>query len=109
MQMPVIDEADVVVVLPFVGIRLHAFLEQRNRQFRPAGAAGIRLRQKDGAEAVRHHEVRIERRGEIEERIQQRIALRRLRMKPVVAVMLNRPDPVDVSQQRVVRQRKLVH
>ena len=107
--MPVIDEADVVVVLPPPGRGCDALLEQGHPQIGTARTAGIRFGQEDGAEAIRHVEVRIERRGEIEKRIEQFVPLRRVLMEPVVAVVLQRAHPVHVRQDRAVGQRRFAH
>ena len=69
--MPVMDEPDVVEVLPLVRLSRDALLEQRDRLIGTAGPAGRRFAQEDRAEPVRDGEVRIERGRQIEQRMQQ--------------------------------------
>ena len=67
---PVVDEADVLEVLPAIGSRGNALLEQAHGEIGSARSARWRFRQEDRAEAVRDDEARIQRRREVEERIQ---------------------------------------
>ncbi len=121
---PVMHEADVQQVFPFVGPLAQTLLEQRDRQIRPAGTAWIRLGEEDRAEPVGDVEQRIQRGGEIEQRIQQRIAgggirgqrrrrrqLRRRGCQPAFdpPIVLKRADPIDVGRQRRERQRHPPH
>ena len=69
--MPVVDEADVVEVLPLLRLRGDALSQQRDRQIRTARAARVAFAQEDRAEAIGDREVRIERGRQIEQRIQQ--------------------------------------
>ena len=67
---PVVDEADVLEVLPAIGRRRDALLEQAHGEIGPARSTRWRFRQEDGAEAIGDDEARIQRRREVEERIQ---------------------------------------
>ena len=73
------DEGDVVVILPLRRLRLDALLQQRDRLIGAPRSARIRFAQKDRAESVGNREVRIERRRQVEQRIELLVAaLRRL-------------------------------
>ena len=74
-QVPVVDEPEILHVLPLVRLRREPLLQQRDREVGTAGAARIRLAEEDRAEAVGDAEVRIERGRQIEQRVQQRVVL----------------------------------
>ena len=91
----------------FVRLRGQPLLQQRDRQVGPAGPARIRLAEEDRAEPVGDAEVRIQRRRQIEQRIQQRVGADVLgRRQALLAEMLQRADPVDVGGERVVVERR---
>ena len=105
-QAPVIDEADVVVILPFVRHRHDRLTQQRHGLIRAPGSAGIRLAQENCAEPVRDIEVGVEGGRDVEQRVEQLVLGRRFRTRqPVAPVVLNRADPVDVSGQRIEGER----
>ena len=115
---PVVDEPDVLQVLPLVGPLAQSLFQQRNRQIGTVRPARIRLGQEDGPESVGDVEPRIERRRDVQQRIQQREGVRgercrrfrhdrltrarRVDLLPRAAIVLNGADPVDVGEQRVV-------
>ena len=108
MELPIVDEPDVLVVLPFVRLRDDAFLEQGDGQIGTAGAARVRLGEENRAKPVGDAESRIERRRTIEERIEQMIFLRPSRQM-VAAEMLHGANPVEIGRHRGVREREARH
>src|SRR5215471_9244962 len=117
---PVVDEADVLPVLPLVRRRLEPLLQERNGLIGTSRSVRITLGQEDGAEPVRDVEPRIKRGADIEERIQQverdgRIGSQcggwrqesrtlPLRLLCVCAVVLQRANPVHVGDKRTMRE-----
>ena len=75
-ELPVIDEARCRGSTATSSAARDALAQERDRLIRPAAAAGICLAQEYRAEPVRDREVRIERRREIEQRIQQFVLAR---------------------------------
>src|SRR6185295_7830318 len=112
-QVPVVNEADVLHVLPLIGSDGQTLFEQGDCQIGPPWATRIRLRQKHRPEAVRDIETWVERGRQVEEWIQQPVVLIRrrgnerwrLRRKPLHigetqfgrTVMLNRADPIEIG------------
>src|SRR6266568_3704684 len=72
-HVPVIHKSEVLHVLPLAGLRRQSFPEQRGGEIGTARAVRILFAQKNRAEPVRNAEIRIERRRQIEERIEQRV------------------------------------
>jgi hypothetical protein len=97
------DERDVVVVLPLRRLRRDALPQERNRLVRTPRAPRVGFAQEDRAEPVRDREVRIERRRDVEQRVQQLVPPR-LVGETIAAVVLQRADPVDIGGQRVERE-----
>ncbi len=119
-DVPVIHEPDVLVVLPLVGHRPQALLEELDGVVGPSGPMRIGLGQEDGAEPIRDVEPRIERGRDVEQRVQEIEGDRRLggegrrrfeRVRESIlgvfrppAVVLNRPYPVQIRRQRTLRE-----
>ena len=99
--MEVVDKGQVVGQLPPRRIRRHALLEQPDGQVCASRPVGRLKRKKHGAETIRDQEMRIECRGEIEQRIDEFKAPAPIAVLQIAPVMLNGPDPVDVGSQRV--------
>ncbi len=99
---PVMHEADVMQILPAVRLRGHGLAEQTDRQIRSPGSTRLFLREKECAEPVGDAEIRIEGRGQIEQRVQQVVRpvgpIRQARS----AVMLNGADPIQIRHDGVV-------
>ena len=57
----------------FVGCAAMPFREQRDGEIGTSGTAGVRLAEKDRAKAIGDAEVRIQRRRQIEQRVEQRV------------------------------------
>ena len=111
------DKTDVLHVLPLIGPFAQSLFKERNRQVGPTRSAGVRLGQENGAEPVGDIESRIQRRRQIEKRIQEIVSVAgrcdirlccsaRLlfaRDRPLgAAVVLDRANPVHVGRQRLV-------
>jgi hypothetical protein len=81
--------------------------QERDGLIGAARTAGVPFAQKNCPEPVRNIEVGIERRSQIQERVQQPVFFRRSRSRqPVAAVMLNRTDPVHISRERIEAERQ---
>ena len=81
---------------------------QRDGQIGTARAARVRLGEENRAKPVHDAESRIERRGAIEERIQQTIFVGLIR-QAVAAEMLDGANPVEIGRHRRVREREARH
>jgi hypothetical protein len=94
-----------------VGHRGEPFAQQRDRLVGAAGTARISLAQENRSEPVGDVEVRIERRRDVEQRIQQVVLASsgHRSLQPGPAVVLNRADPVDVGCQAVEPERQPLH
>src|SRR5205085_9468069 len=90
-QPPVVDETDVFSELPLAWLCAQPLLQQGDGQVGTAGAARIVLREKNRAEAVGDVETRIQRRGQVEQRIQEIVLLLAVR-QPHPAVVLDRAN-----------------
>jgi hypothetical protein len=91
-----------VVVLPLLRHRDDRFAQERHGLVGTSGPAGIALAQEDRPEPVRDVEVRIQRRGEVQQRVEQLVLRPGNRAgQPIAAIMLERADPVDVGGQRI--------
>ena len=107
--MPVVDERDVVEVLPLLRLSRDALLEQRDRLIGTAGPAGRRLAEEDRAKAV----------GDVKNGssvvvrsssgCSSSYCRRPSRDEAVAAVVLDGADPVDVGGQRVELERHALH
>ena len=82
-----------------------ALLEQADGEIGAAGSARGRLRQEDGAETVGDDEARIQRRREVQERIEVLERPRPGRAQPGRAEVLDGAHPVEVRGEHVERQR----
>ena len=110
LQVPVIHEPEILHELPFVRLRREPFLQQRDREIGAPGAARRRLAEKDRAEPVRDAEVRIERRRQIQQRVEERVRAHvRRRRQPLAPEVLQRADPVDVRDDAFVGERQPPH
>ena len=118
MTPPVVNEPDVLHVIPSVRLLAKPLFEERNRQIGTARPARIRLGEKNCAKPVRDVESRVERGRQIEQRIQQIVsaaAVLNIRRRWAddgtvgtehalgATVILNRANPVQVRCQRPVR------
>src|SRR5215813_1961785 len=104
--MPVVDETQILHVLPLVRLRRQALPQERDGEIRATRTVGERFAQEDRAEPVRNAEIRIERRREVEQRVQQRVRAGVLGWREtLLAEVLERPDPVEVGGQPGVAER----
>ena len=69
-KLPVLDKADILLVLPLVRPGRQPLLQKLDREIGPSGTSRIRLREKDRAEPVRDIEQRIQRRCAIQQRVE---------------------------------------
>ncbi len=102
-------EADGLGVLPPLGLRTQCFLEERDGEIGTARAARRRFGQEDRPEQIRHTKVRVERGGEIEQRVQQVVSGAGIGREPRAAVVLHGANPVEIGEERVVREREPLH
>ena len=105
---PVVNEPDVVHVLPAAGA-IDAALQQRDRLIGTPRSAGIGLGEEDRAEPVREIEARVERRDQIEQRVKEVVVRRRRGLQALAAVVHDRPHPVEVGEHGVVAERQALH
>ena len=112
------NKADVLHVVPSVGLLAQSLFEQRDCQIRTAGPARIGLGEKNRAEPVRDVEPRIERRRQVQKRVQEIVSAAkgwniRARIGPGgvrlgfdhtlrAAVILDRADPIEVGRESLV-------
>jgi len=102
LKIHVIDEAQIVIELPVVGIVLDAVLHQPNRVLGLSCAARWRRSEKAGSELISHNQFRIEMRGDVEQRKKQVIASRAVVVPS--AKILHGARPIDIGKQAVVAQ-----
>ncbi len=69
----------------------------------------MRLGQEDRAESIPDGETRVERRRQVEQRIQQVVPALAAGLLALDSVVLKRADPVHIREQRVIRERGLPH
>ena len=106
---PVVDEPGVVRVLPLARASPGCLFEQRDRLIGVAGSVGIALREQDRAEPVRDVETRIQRRRDVEQRIQEIVVLVLVLGQLGAAVELDGANPVDIGPQVVEPERQTPH
>src|SRR5262245_51438671 len=94
-EVPGVDEADVVQVLPPMRRESEALLQQCNGLIGAAGARGRRLREEDRAKPVGDIESRIEGRDEIEQWMQQVVVLVRILRQRLAAEVDDGADPEE--------------
>ena len=102
LEIHVIDEAQVVVELPVVGIILNAVLHQPDRLFRLARTIRWWWCQKTGAKLVGHYEMRIKLGCDLQQGKKQIVALGIVMMPS--AKILHGTSPIDVGKKAVIAQ-----
>src|SRR5580658_4551714 len=99
-KLHVVDEAEVVIESPVIGIVLNAIFHQLNRALGLAGAVRWLGRKKAGSKFVCDQQMRIQMSGNFKQRRQQVVAGREGMMPR--AKVLHGASPVNTGQQTVI-------
>ena len=105
----VIDKTFVVMQMPVLRMRAYPLVQQFQRFLRLPGANRIRFGKKDGAHAIGVLKIRIQRRGDVEERRQVLVSHRTFVRLFAAPVVLDGPHPVEIREQAVIAQRHAFH
>ena len=106
---PVVDEADVLQVLPAVRNACSSLSQQRDGKIGAPRAAGRRLGQKHRSQPVRRVEPRIEGGRSVQQRVQRGVVVCPAAGQPRASVVLHRANPIEIGEDRLERQRGPAH
>ena len=105
-QAAVVHKSQVVPETPVVGVVLNPFLQQFDGQVGAARPGGRQLGKEDGAVAVGQQQLRVEAGGDVQQVVQELVALR---PQALPAIVLHGAGPVETRQQTVVPQGQAFH